>query len=289
MAGKGWCMALVVKPIKGTFVGEVDPIDLRSVDDGTLAELKAAWNRYQILVFQGQKMDEPDLVTFSQRFGDLEIHVRTEYLSRAHPEILYVSNMKDETGRAIGILSQGEVGWHYDQIYLPRPALGSLLLAHTLPKDRGETSFADMSLAYEQLPQGTKAVIEGRKAVQSYEAFNSAYSVPTDKKQTKKTPDVEHPIVRTHPMTGRKALYICPGMTTQIVGLPEGESRAVLDELFDWTVKPEFVYTHKWQAGDGVMWDNACTMHRREPFDENQQRLMKRTTILPPADLAVPY
>ena len=282
-------MAIVVKPIKGTFVGEVEPIDLRTVDEGALAELKAAWNRYQILVFHDLKMDEPDLVTYSRRFGDLEIHVRTEYLSREHPEILYVSNMKDETGRAIGILSQGEVGWHYDQIYLPRPALGSFLLAHTLPKDRGETSFADMSLAYEQLPQGTKAIIEGRKAVQSYEAFNRAYSVPTDKKQTKKTPDVEHPIVRTHPMTGRKALYICPGMTIQIVGLPEDESRAVLDDLFDWTARPEFVYTHKWRAGDGVMWDNACTMHRREPFDENQQRLMKRTTILPPAELAVPY
>lgn len=132
-------------------------------------------------------------------------------------------------------------------------------------------------------------MIDGRNAVQSYEAFNRAYSVPTDKKQTKQTPDVEHPIVRTHPITGRKALYICPGMTTQIVGMPADESQSLLDELFEWTVRPEFVYSHKWQAGDGVMWDNACTMHRREPFDESQQRLMKRTTILPPADLAVPF
>ena len=282
-------MALGVKPIKDTFVGEVEPIDLRKVDDATVTELSKAWNEYQVLVFHGLKMEEADLVAFSKRFGDLEIHVRTEYLSREYPEILYVSNMKDDTGRAIGILSQGEVGWHYDQIYLPRPALGSFLLAHTLPKDKGETSFADMSRAYEMLPQETKDIIDGRNAVQSYAAFNKTYSVPTDKKQTKQTPDVEHPIVRTHPITGRKALYICPGMTTQIVGLPADESQSVLDELFEWTVRPEFVYTHKWQAGDGVMWDNACTMHRREPFDESQSRLMKRTTILPPSDLAVPF
>ncbi|MDA0369769.1 MAG: TauD/TfdA family dioxygenase [Proteobacteria bacterium] len=282
-------MALSVQPIKGSFVGEVELPDLRQIDDATVVELRQAWNQYQILILRGLKMDEGAQVAFSQRFGDLEIHVRTEYLSREHPEILYVSNMKDETGRTIGILSDGEVGWHYDQIYLPGPAVGSFLVAHTLPKEGGATSFADMSLAYEKLPHATKEIIEGRKAVQSYEAFNSAYSVPTSGKQRKQTPDIEHPIVRTHPVTGRKALYICPGMTIAIVGLPEDESRALLDELFAWTVRPEFVYTHKWRAGDGVMWDNASTMHRREPFDVNEQRLMKRTTILPPAELAVPF
>ena len=283
-------MTVTIHPFDAALGAEVRGVDLsKALSNPDFAEIERAYNEHSVLLFRDQDISPEQHVGFSRGFGDLEIHVRTEYLSREHPEILYVSNMKDETGRAIGILSQGEVGWHYDQIYLPRPALGSFLLAHTLPKDRGETSFADMSLAYEQLPQGTKAIIEGRKAVQSYEAFNRAYSVPTDKKQTKKTPDVEHPIVRTHPMTGRKALYICPGMTIQIVGLPEDESRAVLDDLFDWTARPEFVYTHKWRAGDGVMWDNACTMHRREPFDENQQRLMKRTTILPPAELAVPY
>lgn len=282
-------MALAIQPIKGTFVGEVEPLDLRKIDDATVVGLKDAWNRYQVLVFRGLTMEEGDLVAFSRRFGDLEIHVRTEYLSRDYPEILYVSNMKDDSGRTIGILSDGEVGWHYDQIYLPRPAVGSFLMAHTLPKGGGATSFADMSLAYEMLPEATKKIIDGRKAVQSYEAFNAAYSVPTSGKQRKQTPDIEHPIVRTHPITGRKALYVCPGMTTRIVGLPDAESRAVLDELFAWTVRPEFVYTHNWRAGDGVMWDNASTMHRREPFDGAAQRLMKRTTILPPPELAVPF
>jgi taurine dioxygenase len=130
--------------------------------------------------------------------------------------------------------------------------------------------------------------LKGRKAVQSYEAFNNQYSVPTNSDQKKRTPDIEQPVIRTHPISGRKALYICPGMTTQIVGLPEDESRDLLDYLFDWSVKPEFVYNHNWAHGDALLWDNAATMHRREPFDGDEERLMKRTTILPPADLAVP-
>jgi taurine dioxygenase len=240
-----------------------------------------------LLLFRGQQLEEEDLIAFSRNLGPLEIHVRREYLSSKNPEILYVSNMK-ENGRPIGILADTEVGWHYDQIYLPRPAVGSLLYSVVIPSDRGATSFADMSAAFEALPQGLKNRIEGRKAVQSYEAFNRSYSVPTSEEQRRKTPDIEHPLVRTHPYTGRKALYICPGMTTRIVGLPEDESASLLAELFAWSTQPRFVYTHTWEVGDALLWDNACTMHRREPFDSSQQRLMKRTTILPDADRAVP-
>ena len=211
-----------------------------------------------------------------------------ERLSSENPEILYVSNLK-KAGRPIGILADTEVGWHYDQIYLPRPAVGSLLYSVIIPADRGATSFADMSAAYEALPVNTKQRIEGRKAVQSYAAFNRSYSVPTSEEQRRKTPDIEHPIVRTHPYTGRKALYICPGMTTQVVGLTAAESDALLAELFAWSTEPRFVYTHTWQLGDALLWDNACTMHRREPFDSSQQRMMKRTTILPDPTVAAPF
>ena len=113
--------------------------------------------------------------------------------------------------------------------------------------------------------------------------------MPTNNKQKARSPDIHHPIVRTHPVTGRKALYLCPGMTTEIVGWDADESAEMLAFLFEWTTKPEFVYSHAWQAGDALMWDNACTMHRRDPFDPAHARLMKRTTILPPADLAVPF
>ena len=217
----------------------------------------------------------------------LAIHVG-EYLSPEHPEILYVSNIERD-GRRLGFLSDSEVGWHYDQIFLPKPAVGSLLMADTLPPEGGNTEFADMCAAWKALPEATREKLDGCLANQSYEAFNQVYSVPTNNKQKARSPDIHHPIVRTHPVTGKKALYLCPGMTTEIVGWDADESAEMLGFLFDWTTKPEFVYSHAWQPGDALMWDNACTMHRRDPFDPAHARLMKRTTILPPADLAVPF
>ena len=282
-------MAITPRPLSPTLGVEVSGVDMASaLDADTAGTLRELWRRHGLLLFRGQELEEKQLVAFSRNFGALEIHLRREYLSSENPEVLYVSNMKKE-GRPIGILADTEVGWHYDQIYLPRPAVGSLLYAVVIPSDRGATSFADMSTAYESLPESLKQRIEGRKAVQSYEAFNRRYSVPTSEEQRRKTPDIEHPLVRTHPYTGRKALYVCPGMTTRIAGLPEAESAALLAELFAWSTQPRFVHTHSWRLGDALLWDNASTMHRREPFDSSQQRLMKRTTILPDADRAAPF
>lgn len=282
-------MGLDVRKLTPSFGAEVIGLNLsKSVSDDLLAEVKALWAEHQLLLFRGQSIDEPDAVAFSRQLGELEIHVRKEYLSPENPEILYVSNMRVD-GKPIGILSDTEVGWHYDQIYLPRPAVGSLLYAVTLPANGGQTSFANMSAAYEGLSDRIKEQLEDRKAVQSYENFNAQYSVPTNSDQKNRTPDIEQPIIRTHPISGRRALYICPGMTTQIVGMDGDESRALLDYLFEWSVRPEFVYTHSWAHGDALLWDNAATMHRREPFDGNEERLMKRTTILPPEKFAVPF
>lgn len=282
-------MGLDVRKLTPSFGAEVIGLNLsEGVSDDLLAEVKALWAEHQLLLFRGQSIDEPDAVAFSRQLGELEIHVRKEYLSPENPEILYVSNMRVD-GKPIGILSDTEVGWHYDQIYLPRPAVGSLLYAVTLPANGGQTSFANMSAAYESLSDRIKEQLEDRKAVQSYENFNAQYSVPTNSDQKNRTPEIEQPIIRTHPISGRKALYICPGMTTQIVGMDGDESRALLDYLFEWSVRPEFVYTHGWAHGDALLWDNAATMHRREPFDGNEERLMKRTTILPPEEFAVPF
>jgi taurine dioxygenase len=277
-----------IRPLNNSFGVEV--CDFAIGDNNTPEQLdavKALWAKHKILLFREQGIDEKELVDFSRHFGELEIHVRSEYLSPHFPEVLYISNMQDGD-RKIGILSDTEVGWHYDQIYLPRPAVGSLLCADILPPTGGNTEFADMTAAYEALPEATRALLKGCKAVQSYEAFNRAYSVPTNDAQKKRSPDIEHPIVRRHPITGKDALYLCPGMTTEIVGWNATESSEMLERLFEWCIKPEFVYSHQWQAGDAILWDNACTMHRRDPFDQNYQRLMKRTTILPAEHLAVP-
>lgn len=277
------------RPLSKSFGVEVLGFQLSGTPSGEdIIAIRKLWAEHKLLLFRGQSFDEAALVAFSRRFGDLEIHVREEYLSPEHPEVLYVSNIERD-GRRIGILSDNEVGWHYDQIYLPKPAVGSLLMADTLPPEGGNTEFADMCAAWEALPTGTRAKLDGCLANQSYEAFNSAYSVPTNNTQKARSPDIRHPIVRTHPVTNRKALYLCPGMTTEIVGWDATESEEMLEFLFEWTTRPEFVYSHQWQPGDAVMWDNACTMHRRDPFDPQHERLMKRTTILPPPDLAVPF
>ena len=281
--------SLAIRPLSSSFGAEILGIDLSkdisAMDQMVISEL---WAKHQLLLFRGQSLGEEDLVRPSRYIGDLEIHIRREYLSEENPEILLVSNIKKD-GRSVGILSDTEVSWHYDQIYLPRPAVGSMLMAVKLPSSGGQTSFADMTAAFEALPDEIKTKINGTKAVQSYEAFNAQFSVATNKTQKKLSPDIEQPLVRTHPISGRKALYICPGMTTQIVGMDAHESAEMLDYLFNWSVRPEFVYTHNWQKGDVLLWDNASTMHRREPFDGNDERLMKRTTILPPEDLAVPF
>ncbi len=277
------------RPLTPTFGAEILDFQLTgNPDSEDTRAIKELWAEHKLLLFRNQSFDEAALVGFSRQFGDLEIHVREEYLSPEHPEILYVSNVKKD-GRLVGILADSEVGWHYDQIYLPRPALGSLLMADTLPPEGGNTEFADMCAAWDALPDETQTRLDGCLANQSYEAFNKAYSVPTNKKQKALSPDIHHPIVRTHPVTHRKALYLCPGMTTEIVGWDPEKSAEMLNFLFDWTTRPEFVYSHSWQPGDALMWDNACTMHRRDPFDPEHSRLMKRTTILPPADLAVPF
>ena len=277
------------RPLSKSFGAEVLGFQLSGTPSGEdIIAIRKLWAEHKLLLFRGQSFDEAALVAFSRQFGDLEIHVREEYLSPEHPEVLYVSNIERD-GRRIGILSDNEVGWHYDQIYLPKPAVGSLLMADTLPPEGGNTEFADMCAAWEALPTGTRAKLDGCLGNQSYEAFNSTYSVPTNNKQKARSPDIHHPIVRTHPVTNRKALYLCPGMTTEIVGWDATESEEMLEFLFEWTTRPEFVYSHQWQPGDAVMWDNACTMHRRDPFDPQHERLMKRTTILPPPDLAVPF
>lgn len=281
-------MTFDIRSLGATLGAEVQGIDLaRDPDPRSIAAVRDLWARHQLLLFRDQQLEEADLVRFSRALGELEIHVRREYLSPDNPEILYVSNIVED-GRRIGILSDAEVGWHYDQIYLPRPAMGSLLYAVKLPREGGQTSFADMAAAYDALPEEVKAKLEGRRAVQSYEAFNNRYSTPTNEQQKRRTPDLDHPVVRRHPDTGRKGLYICPGMTTRILGLDASQSDELLSFLFDWCVRPEFVYTHHWRHGDALLWNNISTMHRREPFDSNEQRLMKRTTILAPEDRAVP-
>ncbi|MEM9387604.1 MAG: TauD/TfdA family dioxygenase [Pseudomonadota bacterium] len=286
--GGGPPTLLDVTSLKAGFGARVSGLQISAAPSAVdVTAVRELWHRHKLLVLPAQQVEEPDLVGFSAALGKLEIHVRAEYLSPQHPELLYVSNMRRE-GRTIGILADREVGWHYDQIYLPKPAVGSLLCAVTLPEAGGDTYFADMVSAYAALPARTRERLAGAEAIQSYAAFNAMYSVPTTPEQAARTPDLRQPVVRTHPYTGEQALYLCPGMTTRITGMAQHESDALLQELFDWSVQERFVYRHRWEKGDCVLWDNAATMHRRDPFSGGE-RLMKRTTILPDDDRARPF
>lgn len=281
--------ALSVRPLTETFGAEVMGVTLSgAMDSDTFTEIRALWLRYELLLFRDQVLTKDDQIGFSRLIGPLERHVREEWLNETHPEILQITNIKKD-GKAIGALADTEVGWHYDQIYLPKPAVGSLLYSLKIPPDGGSTYFCDMTAAFARLPQHLKMLVEGRNAIQSYAAFNAMYSTDVNAKQASYTADLAQPLVRTHPFSGRKALYLCPGMTTKICGLSDDESANALQEIFDWCQRPEFVYRHDWRLGDALLWDNACTMHRRDPFDGQYDRLMHRTTILSEPGRAIPF
>ena len=272
------------------FAAEISGVSLdETAQEGVQRRLQYLWLKHQILVFRNlDTEDEQRLIGLSKVFGRLEIHSRAEYLSRKTPELIYVSNMK-EGERKIGVLGDGEAGWHTDQTYRPTPALGSLLAAAIVPPEGGNTSFADMYGAYEALPQAMKTRLEGLRAVNSYELFNEKYSEPANNQQRAVGTVQTHPMVRTHPITGRKAIYASKNLVPSIVGMDEASTRALMEELDALCFRPQFVYEHKWNVGDGVLWDNACAMHRRDTWDPVYPRLMKRTTIRPPEDLAVPF
>jgi taurine dioxygenase len=190
--------------------------------------------------------------------------------------------LKDGQAQPIGGLGDGELQWHSDQSYMMNPATGAALYAVELPPEGGTTSWLDLASAYAGLPDRLKRLVEGRHGVFSYVKRLAGYQgvdrvISADAKR--KTPPVLHPLVHTHPVTGRKALYLDSTTTTGIAGMDDASGSALLEEIYDFATRPEFVYCHDWQVGDVVMWDNGSTMHRRDPFDQAARRLMKRTTI----------
>jgi len=264
------------------FVAEVRDVDLSApIDDAAIAELRAALNRHSILVFCDQRIDNAQHIAFSRRFGDLEIHTVTQYLLPDHPEIIALANRGEKGTTPI---DNGGAYWHTDISYKARPPMGSLLYALEVPPRDGDTLYADMCAAYEALPGAMKQRLTGLRAVHRY-ADRFARMAKGGKRpalsaeQLAEIPDVTHPIVRTHPESGRKALYVNEGFTVAVVGMEPDEGRALLDELNAHAAQPQFVYTHRWRVNDLVFWDNRTTMHRATDYDTRYARTMHRTTI----------
>src|SRR5208283_5045681 len=276
-------MSFECRQLDDSFAREVVGLRLwEPVSDRTIDELRALWARHPVLLFRRQALSEDELADFSARLGPLERVVRTEWASPVRPEVGLISNLKDAQAKPIGGLGDGELQWHSDQSYMTNPATGAMLYALELPPAGGRTSWVDLCAAYAGLPDRLKRAVEGKRAVFDYTKRLAGYQ-GVDRvispETARKTPPVLHPLVHTHPVTGRKALYLDSTTTIGIDGMDEASGTALLDEIYEFATRPQFVYRHHWQVGDALLWDNGFTMHRREPFDPSARRLMKRTTI----------
>ena len=276
-------------PSGGPLGAEVAGIDMRHpLDAGEVAELKQAWNDHLVLVLRGQfDVSLDDHMTFSRHFGELALSPpspvtgkRGEY-ENVPPEIAVVSNIEKD-GKPIGALGTADVKWHTDSSFFDIPPAGGLLRAIEVPEDgSGATSFLNLYRAYETLADDLKSRIAGKLCNHSANYDSSGRPYPyAETGDPTKSPGARHPLVRTHPETGRKCLFLGRRLDAWIVGLPVDESEEVLDAVWDHATSDEFSWTHKWLNGDMVMWDNRCVMHRRNAFDPSLRRHMQRTQIV---------
>jgi taurine dioxygenase len=279
-------MSITIRRLTPACGAEVSGLDLeRPLGADRVQELHQALGENGLLLFRDVDFTPAQHVAFSRQFGELETHVLGEFNLPEHREILVVSNVREE-GRFKGVVYAGQY-WHSDLSYKSKPSLGSLLLCREMPEIGGDTMWANMYLAYETLSDTMKSVVAPLSAVHDYSLVyetrfaGTAERQPLTAEQRAKTPPVEHPVVRTHPVTGRKALYVNPGFTRGIVGMSAEESRALLDFLFRHSTRPEFVYRHRWRVRDLVFWDNRCTMHYAiNDYDFSVRRHMHRTTVV---------
>jgi taurine dioxygenase len=274
-----------VRPFDAPVGAEIVGLDIsRPIDDADFARIHRAHLDHHVLVFRDQRVSPDAHIAFSRRFGELEIHVLHQFQLPRHPEILIVSNIL-ENGEPIGLGDAG-VYWHSDISYKPRPSLGSLLHAQELPAEGGDTLFADQHLAWESLDPALQQRILPLKAEHSYLAkyeelrAKNPWRPKLSQAQIDQVAPAVHPVVRTHPETGRKALFVSEHFTTRIVDLPQEEGDALLAELFAHSVKPAFVYRHQWQPHDLVFWDNRSLMHLAAGTPDHLRRRLNRTTVV---------
>ncbi|WP_420226624.1 TauD/TfdA dioxygenase family protein [Pigmentiphaga litoralis] len=263
---------------------EIVGIDLSvPLSDSDFARVHRAHLDYHVVVFRDQRITPQQHVQFSARFGPLQRHVLKQFALAGHPEILIVSNVVED-GKPIGLGDAGKY-WHSDLSYKELPSLGSLLHAQELPSEGGDTLFANQHLAYDELPAHLRTAIEGRSAEHSYLAKyaelqkNAPWRPKLTEAQIAEVQAVVHPIVRTHPETGKKALFVSEHFTTRVVGLPEDESQALLNELFALSSRDELVYRHQWADHDLVFWDNRSVTHLAAGCPDHLRRKLFRTTI----------
>ena len=265
-----------VSPISPALGAEIEGVDLRNpIDDALKQKLLDAWHENLVILLRNQDLDEDSQVRFATAFGEPANVSSGRKFSQKHACVMLVSNIR-ENGQVIGALPDGEMHFHTDQCHQEVPAKATILYAMEIPGKGGDTLFANAYAAYEALPDDIKTKLAGRRALNAYEKDTTLRSDNYENAGA----HYWHPAVRTHPVTGRKALYINRLMTREIEGLPRKESDELLEFLFDHQEQPRFVYEHVWRPGDVVMWDNRCTLHARTDFSADERRLLRRVTIL---------
>jgi taurine dioxygenase len=265
------------RPLSPALGAEILGVDLSEpISDELFAQIQDCWHQNLVVLFRDQHLSEADQVRFAERFGPLALSHTRRYTT-ANPAVMLISNIR-ENGKQIGALPDGDMQFHSDQCYQEKPAMASMLYAIEIPGVGGNTLFANAYKAYESLSDDIKRRLDGRKAMHAYD-----YDAASTKRGTRikeGVPHFAHPAVRTHPATGRKALYVNRLMTVAIEGLPEAESDELLNVLFEHQENPAFIYEHVWRLNDLLMWDNRCALHARSDFSSDERRLMRRVTVL---------
>jgi taurine dioxygenase len=283
------------RPTGAALGADVAGVDLaQDLSPETVEAIKRAWSDHLVLRFRGQQLDDDHLMRFSAYFGELDwapviaasrvkVPGEDRYVETAEEGRRYISVISNiiENGRAIGALGAYESIWHTDMSYNPEPPSASALYAIEVPSKGGDTGFANMYLAYETLPDELRRAVEGRSCRHDA-TYNSAgeirrgFSEVSDPRQA---PGADHPIIRTHPVTGRRALFLGRRRNAYIQGLELADSERLLDALWAHATRPELTWYQQWRVGDLVLWDNRCVLHRRDEFDPNSRRLMHRSQI----------
>jgi taurine dioxygenase len=285
------------------FAAEISGVDLSMpLDDDTFTQVAKAFFDNEVVVFRNQRLNPAHQIAFTRRFGPLEAHVRKESRLADHDEIFVLSNKLDENGKAIGAQDAGRY-WHSDLSYKREPSMLSALYAVEVPvKDGvplGNTYFASTTAAYEALPDAMKERLATLRNVHSYREYRMKnYAAQQDDmrrgirtvqehaptpEQLASVPDTEMDVVRVHPVTGRKGLFVNEGHTSHLTGMSRAASDALLAELYAHVTQPEFVYCHRWREGDLLMWDNIAVQHKATFDYDPLPRLMYRTTVRGPA------
>ena len=288
---------LRTSPLHSDYVAEVHAFipDLLQ-DPSAVEELRLQWQKTPVMIFRRQALEESELVQFTELFGRCETSFRKDIQSPYFEQIIYFSTLKYNDGRFVGGFAGGEdVDWHSDQTFQQRPATGAILYGTEVPRDGGDIYWANQYGAWDLLPADVQKLIDGRTGVYRY-AKRYAMLNATELKDKAKAqamldlPDARHPVVLTHPRTGRKALYADQTTLDEIEGLSQEENERVLPLLFATGGDPSLVYRHKVHNGDVLMWDNGCVLHRRDTMSIDQPRLMKRTTFrLSASEHCVPH